>query len=408
MVGRKVGRKEKVLNSLSIKSINSVGKHADGRGLYLQVSKWGTKSWIFRYQLNGRRREMGLGSISDLSLSEARKEIEVHRQLLLKGEDPKIRRDSDKNKLQKRQAWTFDDCANGYIEAHKHSWTNVKHESQWRNTLSTYASPVIGKLPVEEITTNWVMRVIEPIWYAKTETANRVRSRIEKVLSWAIARNYRDQPNPAIWKGNIKELLPSRSSIAKQKHHAALPYSEVSNFMLNLNSRTSVSAYALQFTILTAARTTEVLLAGWNEIDVDNKLWTIPEERMKSKRTHRVPLSDQVINLLNQLPRLNQWIFPSPHKGKHLSNNAMLKILKKQMERPDLTVHGFRSTFRDWCAEVSDFPRELAEAALAHVLADKTEAAYQRGDLLEKRRVLMQEWASYVDSTGLSAIHLES
>ncbi len=396
MVGRKVGRKEKVLNSLKVKSINTIGKYADGRGLYLQVSKWKTKSWIFRYQINGRRREMGLGSIKDLSLSDARKQTKLNRQLLLQGIDPKIKRDADKHELHKRQIWTFSKCANAYIESHKHSWTNAKHENQWRNTLKSYAYPVLGDLPVEEINTSIVMRAIEPIWFSKTETASRVRSRIEKILSWAIARDYRDQPNPAIWRGNIKELLPSRSSIAKEKHHPALPYSEISQFISDLKTKTSISALALQFTILTATRTSEVLLANWDEIDLEQAVWTIPETRMKSNRLHRIPLSFQAINVLKKLPKLNEWLFPSPQLGKHLSNVAMLKVLKIQMQRPDLTVHGFRSTFRDWCAEVSNFPRELAESALAHVLSDKTEAAYQRGDLLEKRRVLMQEWANYV------------
>lgn len=390
-----VGRISKALTALKIKSINDEGKYADGNGLYLQVSKWGTKSWLFRYQINKRRREMGLGSVNDVSLSEARKLTEHHRSLLLQGIDPKVRRDIDRLALQERQIWTFDSCANSYIEAHKASWTNAKHEGQWRNTLKTYASPVIGSIPVEEIDTQSVMRVIEPIWLTKTETASRVRSRIEKVLSWAIARNYREQPNPATWRGNIQELLPSRSSINKEKHHPALPYSEISLFMGELSTKPSVSALALQFTILTACRTSEVLAASWDEIDLKKAVWTIPGERMKSKRQHRVPLSTPALKVLEQLPKLNGWLFPSPQFGKHLSNVAMLKVLKGQMNRNDLTVHGFRSTFRDWAAEVSNYPRELAEAALAHVLSDKTEAAYQRGDLLEKRRDLMADWADF-------------
>ena len=262
---------------------------------------------------------------------------------------------------------------------------------------SAICQPYFGDLPVEEITTPHIMRAIEPIWLTKTETASRVRGRIERVLSWAIVNGYRPHPNPALWRGNLAELLPKPTKVKKPIHHPALPYQELSLFMQTLDKYESTNAKALRFTILTTCRTTEVLGASWNEIDFQTKVWTIPPERMKSQRAHRVPLSIQAINLLTTLPRASGWLFSSVQYGKHLSNMAMLNFLKRQLMRSDITVHGFRSTFRDWVAEQTIYQRELAESALAHVLSDKTEAAYQRGDMLEKRRELMQAWANYTE-----------
>lgn len=396
-----------------IAALKDRGEYAIGGGLYLQISKWGTKSWVFRYSSgertakgNMKRRRMGLGSIDTVSLKQARDLAEKHRQTVRSGQEPIIKRNAEKQEAKKNQVWTFDRCAEAYISAHEPSWKNKKHAQQWRNTLAQYASPVFGRLPVEEINTPLIMSVIEPIWLTKNETASRVRGRIERVLSWAIVNGYRPHPNPALWRGNLMELLPARAKIAKPVHHPALPYQELGLFMQTLSEHSSLNAHAMKFTILTACRTNEVLAAAWNEIDLNAKTWTIPAERMKSERPHRVPLSTQAIATLEQLPRVDGWLFPSTQRGKHLSNMAMLNLLNRQLKRPDLTVHGFRSTFRDWVAEQTNYQRELAEAALAHVLGDKTEAAYQRGDMLEKRAELMQAWADYSEQKQENIISL--
>ena len=386
-----------MLTAIQIKSLKEPGKYADRDGLYLNISKEGNKSWIYRYQLNGKRSEMGLGSLRDVSLSTAREKASEARKLQKNGIAPKVQRNKLKNASQASEAWTFDQCVTAYIEAHKPSWKNAKHASQWKNTLTRYASRVFGQLPVAQVDTALVMQVLEPIWKTKTETASRLRGRIENILSWAIVRGYREGPNPALWRGHLSMLLPRRSKVQAVKHHAALPYSETPSFLVELRTKDALSAKALELTILTACRTSEVLNAQWGEFDLDQGLWVVPGERMKSKREHRVPLSTQAITLLGSLERINNWVFPS-YRNKPLSNMSMLILLKKHMGRAELTVHGFRSTFRDWAAEVSPYPRELAEAALAHVLTDKTEAAYQRGDLLEKRRHLMQAWADYGDN----------
>ncbi len=394
-----VGRKSKLLDAFKIKSLDHKGKYSDGDGLYLQISKWGTKSWIYRYQLNGRRREMGLGSINDLTLAEARKVTRLNRDILLEGRDPKIVRDSQKQDMQKRQAWTFDRCAEAYIKAHGPSWKNQKHLKQWESTLAKYASPVLGTIPAEEIDKALIMRVIEPLWLTKNETASRLRGRLERILSWAIVNDYRDYPNPAIWRGNLQELLPARAKVLKTSHHNAMPYSELSIFMPELRQNKTMAARALEFTILTALRTKEVLGASWDEIDFQTNIWTIPEDRMKSGREHRVPLSSEAISILNSLNQTGGWVFASPtNPHKHLNHSSMLVFLQGTMKRPRLTVHGFRSTFRDWVAETTNHPREIAEIALAHVNKDKTEAAYQRGDLLEKRRLMMQDYSNFAYS----------
>ena len=390
----------KNLTQLKINGIKNKGRYADGDGLYLQVSASGTKSWIFRYQLKGtnKRREMGLGSLSTLSLSEAREEILKHKKVIAEGRDPKIKRDKEVTDTITRQSWTFAKCADEYIKTYSPSWKNAKHKSQWVNTLATYANPVIGHLPVEEIDNALVMMIIEPIWLTKNETANRVRNRVERILGWAIVREYRSFPNPAAWKGNLEHLLSKPSEITKVKNHAALPYAELPIFYDNLKKRDSVNALALQFIILTACRTGEVISASWDEIDLIECVWTIPETRTKTKVLHRVPLSSDAVKVLNKLPKSNGWLFPGKVSGKHISNIAMLNLLKRQLDRPDLTVHGFRSTFRDWTAETTNHPRRIAEKALGHALQNKTEAAYQRGELLEKRRLLMQDYCNYANS----------
>jgi len=379
-----------MLTATKANNLKKPGMHADRDGLYLNVAKSGAKSWIYRYQLNGKRREMGLGSYSAYSLAEARDIAASHRKLQKQRIDPLIHRNSSSNR---NGANTFSECAEAYIEAHKSGWKNPKHIQQWSNTLEQYAYPAIGDMPVDQIDTEHVMQVLTPIWNSKTETASRVRGRIENILNWAIVQRYRQPPNPALWRGHLSMLLPKRSKVQRVAHHPALPYKDMPEFMKQLRKVDSIPARAMEFTILTCSRTSETIQATWAEIDFGDKLWVVPGERMKAGREHRAPLSNQTISLLESIPHLNDCIFP--YSKNHISNNAMLYCLNKDMNRSDITVHGFRSTFRDWAAEVSSYPREVAEAALAHVITDKTEAAYQRGDLLDKRRQMIQDWSDY-------------
>ena len=394
------------MRKLTTKTVKSTklktGKHSDGGGLYLKVATGGSKSWVFRYT-NGeitksgykKQAEMGMGSYPDISLAEARDIATDHRKTIAAGKDPKLKRDAERAEAKKNQVWTFDRCAEAYIDAHSPSWKNKKHIQQWKHSLKAYASPKIGHLQVADIDVPHVLEVVQPIWQTKTETASRVRGRIERVLSWAIVMKYRAFPNPAVWRGNLDQVLGQPQKVTKPRHLSALPYAEIGVFMDELRKHNSVNAKALRFTILTGCRTTEVLGASWDEIDFDAAIWAVPGSRMKSGREHRVPLSGQAIELLHQLPRTNGWLFPSIQHGKHLGNSALLKHLNEQIKRKDITVHGFRSTFRDWVAEETNYPDRLAESALAHVLGNKTEAAYQRGDMLKKRAELMQEWADF-------------
>ncbi|UXS41998.1 integrase arm-type DNA-binding domain-containing protein [Agrobacterium tumefaciens] len=391
-----------VINKLSAAGVakkSAPGLYSDGGGLYLQVAKGGSKSWIFRFMIAGKPRYMGLGSTDTFSLREARERAKEARKLVADGIDPiDARRErvaaarADDAKLV-----SFSEAAERYIKAHTAGWKNPKHADQWRNTLTTYAYPIIGPLSVAKVDTAHIMQIIEPIWTDKTETASRVRGRIESVLDWATARRYRSGENPARWRGHLDKLLPARSKVAKVRHHPAMLYTDLPEFMQRLRALDSISAKALEFTILTAVRTSEAIGATEAEFDLKAKVWTIPAERMKASRPHRVPLSDRVLEILEMTPREanNPHVFPGAKCGKPLSNMAMLELLQGMEGTEGLTVHGFRSTFRDWAAERSSFPREIAEAALAHVLKDKTEAAYQRGDLLDKRRRLMAAWAGF-------------
>lgn len=382
------------------------GLHPDGRGLYLQV-KLGGRSWVSRYTLNGRARYMGLGPFPDVSLAEARRAAERCRKLLREGIDPieARRQGRDAVRLQSAKSMTFEDCATRYIEAHKAGWRNVKHASQWGRTLETYAYPVFGSLSVQAIDTGLVMKALDPIWREKPETAMRLRQRIEAVLDWAAAHTYRTGDNPARWRGHLDKLLPKRSKVRAVKHFEAMPYGELPAFVAELRQRDAISTKALAFTILTATRSGEVRGATWSEIDLDAAIWTVPGERTKSARVHRVPLTPEALEILHELHRpdagASQVVFPNPH-GKPLSDAAMRKYLQENLGRSGLTVHGFRSTFRDWAAEQTNFPREVAEAALAHVVRDKTEAAYQRGDMLAHRRRLMAAWSKFCMSGAAS------
>jgi integrase len=392
-----MSRQTSKLNSLAVQRTKRPGRYADGGGLYLQVSKFETKSWLFRFMLNGKAREMGLGPLSLVSLAEARAKALDCRRSLLESIDPIEARKAKRQgqKLEAAKSVTFDYCAAAYIESHRAGWKSAKHAEQWKNSLVNYASPVLGRLPIQNIDTGLVMRVIGPIWGKKTETASRLRNRIELILGWATAQGYRSGENPARWRGHLDKLLPKRSSVQQVKHYAAMPIDEISAFMDRLRSTVGVSARALEFLILTVTRTTETLGARWEEVDFQNATWTIPSVRMKAKKTHRIPLAQDALKVL-ELQRLTshgQYIFRAKSGDNPLSGMALLSVLHR-MEIVD-TTHGFRSTFRDWAAERTNFPREVVEMALAHTIGDKVEAAYRRGDLFKKRGRLMAEWAKF-------------
>ena len=398
------------INRLSPKAVASKrrpGYHADGLGLYLQVSPTGSKSWVFRFMLAGKAREMGLGSLHARSLAEARSKAEECRRLLLSRIDPIEARDAEdaSKALVAARSITFKECASAYIKAHRAGWRNIKHADQWTNTIETYCGPIIGALPVQDVDTGLALKVIEPIWTAKPETASRLRARIEKVLDWSTVRGYRTGENPARWRGHLDKLLPALKKKLRVKHHPALPFDEIGAFMEALRAQEGVAARALEFVILTAARTGEVIGAKWwDEIDLNAALWTIPAARMKAHREHRVPLSPRAVRLLRGLEakRQGDFVFPGQKEGAPLSNMAMLELLKR-MDRGDLTVHGFRSTFRDWTSERTGYPREVCEMALAHTVSDQVEAAYRRGDLFDKRRRLMVEWARFCEQPKAGA-----
>ena len=386
------------LSPRAVASISKRGRYADGGGLYLQISSYDTKAWIYRFTLDGNARQMGLGPLHTVTLAEAREVARECRKQLREGIDPIKHRNVLKatRRLEGVQFMTFRECAEAYIRSHGAAWRNVKHASQWRNTLSTYAYPLFGDLSVQAVDTGLVMKALEPIWAKKPETASRVRGRIEAVLDWASAREFRQGENPARWRGHLDKLLPALSKIRKIKHHAALPYSEIGSFMVELRQRDAIAARGLEFIILTAARTGEAIGATWEEINFAEGVWTIPADRMKSEKEHRVPLSPNAIEVLEGMRDVRQsdYIFPGNRAKSPLSNMAFLQLLKR-MGRDDLTAHGFRSTFRDWAAERTNYPSEVAEMALAHAVGDKVEAAYRRGDLFDKRQKLMNAWAEF-------------
>lgn len=391
------------LSQLKILKVTTPGLYADGGGLYLQVTKAGVKSWLFRYMRAGKARGMGLGPLHTIGLAEARAKALDCRRLLLDGIDPldvKAAKRAEQ-KIADAKNVTFEECAKAYIEAHRAGWKNAKHADQWTNTLTTYAYPVFKSLPVAAIDTTFVMKVLEPIWTVKAETAGRVRGRLESVLDWAKVRGYRSGENPARLKGHLDTLLPKRSRVQKVKHHPALPYAEVGPFIQTLQSEEGVAARALEFLILTATRTNEVIGATWGEFNLSDNVWIVPGERMKMGKEHRVPLSARAIAIIKAQEEMQEgdYVFPGGRYKKPLSNMAMLQLLVR-MKRDEITVHGFRSTFRDWAGETTHYPREVCEAALAHGIKDKAEAAYARGDLFNKRAALMQDWATFALSAG--------
>jgi integrase len=398
-MARTVGK----LSAAAVKNAVRRGYYSDGGGLYLQVGATGSKSWVYRYKVGGKLYEMGLGALHTVGLAEARTRARQCREHRLDGLDPLIVRKAARMqaRLDAAKAITFAACAEGYIAAHKAAWRNAKHRDQWSNTLSAYVEPVFGALPVQAIDTGLVMKAIEPIWNEKPETASRVRGRVEAILDWSTARGYRQGENPARWRGHLDKLLPKKTKVRRVEHHAALPYREIGAFMVELHQQEGVGARALEFAILTAARTGEVICARWDEVDFAERLWTVPTERMKAGREHRVPLSDVALAVLDELHKIRHgdFIFPGGRAGQPISNMAMTMVLRR-MGRGALTVHGFRSTIRDWAAERTGFPAEVAEMALAHAVGDKVEAAYRRGDLFQKRRQMMDAWARFCATTS--------
>ena len=383
------------------------GLYADGGGLYLRVTPTEARMWLYRFQMHGRRRDMGLGPTDLYSLAEARQKALEARKLVAEGVDPIEARQAKRSAaaVDASKGMTFRACAEAYINAHRSGWRNPKHAAQWPATLDAYAYPHFGSLPVQAVDVGLVLKAIEPIWTVKPETASRVRGRIEIVLDWATARGYRQGENPARWRGHLENLLPPRSKVRRVEHYAALPYAEVAAFVADLRQQEGVGARALEFAILTAARTGEVIGARWGEINIAERLWTVPADRMKAGKEHRAPLSDAAMAIVEKMAAIRQGdhLFPGGKAERPISNMAMLMLLRR-MGRDDLTAHGFRSTFRDWAAECTNFPAEVAEMALAHTVGDKLEAAYRRGDLFQKRREIMAAWANFIDRDNTATV----
>lgn len=388
------------LTDLHVRRQVRPGLHAVGgvTGLHLQVTPTGVRSWVLRITVGTKRRDMGLGGYPDVPLARAREKAREARALVEKGIDPILQRQQARSALaaQRAAAKTFAECAHAFLEAKSPEWANAKHAQQWQNTLETYAGPKIGRMLVADIGTAQVLEVLRPIWTLKTETASRVRGRIEAVLDWATVHQYRTGPNPARWKGHLDALLARPSKFRKVEHHAALPLDDLPGFMVRLRAADGTGARALEFAILTAARSGEVRLATWDEIDLDQRVWTVPAERMKAGREHRVPLSAPALELLKGLLRVKDvpFLFASAQK-KPLSDMTLTAVLRRM--NIAAVPHGFRSTFKDWASERTDYPNEVSEMALAHAIESKTEAAYRRGDLFERRRNLMDEWAAFCE-----------
>ena len=399
----------KALTPLQVKNAKP-GRHADGDGLHLLVKQSGASSWVYRFMLEGKARDVGLSRCAEaiellrrsggeeLTLAQARDVAAIYRMKVKAGIDPLMERDeaaaqaAAAKQAQQVASVTFRATAEAYIEANEGSWRNAKHRQQWTNTLATYVYPMIGDMAVSDVDTPHLLSVLEPIWKAKPETAARVRGRVEAILDAAKVRGYRSGENPARWRGHLGQILPARTRLSRG-HHKAAPYAAVPAILQGLRTREAVAALALEFTILTAARTGEVVGATWAEIDLDKAVWTIAANRMKAGREHRVPLSDRAMSILAAVKKLDSpWAFPGV-RGGQMSGMAMAMLLRRM--KSDVTVHGFRSSFRDWAAECTGYPHEVCEMALAHSIGNKVEAAYRRGDLFEKRRRLMVDWAEF-------------
>jgi len=389
--------KQRQLDSL-IKA-GKAGSHSDGGGLILKLNGKGAANWMHRYQMNGKRRDMGLGGYPLVSLADARAKVADARKLIADGIDPI----EERNRLATLKAYqaangvTFEQAATQYLEDHLPSWKNEKHRYQWQATLAHYVFPVIGQKSIQDVNTEDVLKILRPIWLEKPETASRVRGRIETILNAAKATGLRTGDNPAAWRGHLTGLLPKHNKRQLVQHHPAMPYNDLPMFWQELKQHSTHSAKALQFLILTACRTSEVCNATWDEIDLEAKIWTIPAHRMKAGQAHRVPLTATMLALLDSLERIesNPHIFTGMKAGQPISNATMHRLFTHYMGYSQYTVHGFRSTFRDWAGECTHHPRDVCEKALAHTLDSVTEASYARGDLLEKRRRLMDDWTAY-------------
>lgn len=413
-------KRAKELSAAEVRRLTQTpGFHAVGgvAGLYLTVSDTGASSWILRTKVGDRRRDIGLGGFPDVTLAGAREEAREVKRKIKEGIDPVSERKDARSRLMAQQVKeiTFEQAAAKVIAKKQAEASNPKHAQQWKNTLETYAFPVLGKMAVKDVDLAHVIKVLEPQWGTKTETMTRVRQRVEAVLAWATVHGHRSGDNPARWKGNLDAVLPAPAKVAKSKNHAALPYVRAAEFMADLRTRDGLAAKALEFAIMTAARSNEIRGARWDEIDLAEKVWVIPAERMKAKREHRVPLSDAAVTLLEALPRFedNDLVFPAP-RGGQMSDATLAAVIKrmnaakpkgqgyvdpKQGDRT-ITQHGFRSTFRDWAGECTAYPGEAIEQALAHTIKNAAEAAYRRGDMLDKRRRLMADWADYLNDAA--------
>jgi integrase len=398
----------RVLNRLSdvaVRAKKQPGYVADGGNLYLRVAPGGTKGWIFRFSMGGRTRDAGLGPYPAVSLVKAREEAERCRRLVAQGVDPIQARDEARAKARAAaaKAITFDQCAQSFIASQELGWRSPKTSALLRATLKTYASPVLGSLPVQAIDTGLILKVLEPIWGEKTATAAKLRTSIERILNWAKARGHRAGENPAAWRGHLDQLLPAQTKVRRVQHHPALPYQEAQAFMEQVRARDGIAARALEFTILTASRIGESLGARWEEFDLRQRMWVIPPARMKTGKEHRVPLSARAVAIVQEMAQisLNEFVFPGMKQGRPLSDMAVRRLVAEL--RSGITRHGFRSTFRDWAAESTSFPNHVVEMALAHVVSDAVEAAYRRGDLFEKRRRLMEQWAAFCGRSPATA-----
>lgn len=392
-----------VLTARTVEAATTAGRLHDGGGLYLRVKPSGARSWSFRWKRNGQLNELAIGPYPAVSLAAARSKAAGFRETLAMGGNPRAEREPSTEP-------TFGECADKFLEAKEGGWSNAKHRQQWRNTLATYCKP-IWKRRVAEIELPDVLGVLQPIWTKRPETASRLRGRIEKVLSYAQTHGWRSGGNPAVWRGNLENVLIKPKKLVRG-HHAAMAYADVPAFLDRLKGHDALAARALEFLILTASRSSEVLQAQWNEIDLERGVWTLPAKRMKARKEHRVPLTGEVIAILQPLheARTNEWVFPGQKPNRPLSGMAM-EMLLRRMKVTDATVHGFRSSFRDWAGDCTSFPREIAEAALAHKVGDSTEQAYRRSDALDKRRQLMQSWAdhcaAYVVESNVISLALE-